>query len=67
MLNSQEILQRSALLLLNGVVYVAMASNDSTNGWLIGYNESTFARQGVFCVTRTERKERSGWAVEALR
>jgi hypothetical protein len=50
-LNSQEILQRSALLLLNGVVYVAMASNDSTNGWLIGYNESTLAQQGVFCVT----------------
>src|SRR5579871_685243 len=50
-LNSQEVLQRSALLLLNGVVYVAMASNDSTNGWLIGYNGSTLAQQGVYCVT----------------
>jgi hypothetical protein len=50
-LNSQEILQRSGLLLLNGVVYIAMASNDSTNGWLIGYNETTLAQQGVFCVT----------------
>jgi hypothetical protein len=50
-LNSQEVLQRSALLLLNGVVYVSMASNDSTNGWLIGYNESTLAQQGVYCVT----------------
>jgi len=50
-LNSQEVLQRSGLLLLNGVVYIAMASNDSTNGWLIGYNETTLAQQGVFCVT----------------
>jgi hypothetical protein len=50
-LNSQEVLQRSALLLLNGVVYVSMASNDSTNGWLIGYNETTLAQQGVYCVT----------------
>ena len=50
-LNSQEILQRSGLLLLNGVVYIGMASNDSTNGWLIGYNESTLAQQTVFCVT----------------
>ena len=49
-LNSAEVLQRSALLLLNGVVYVAYASNDSTNGWVIGYNESTLA-QSVFCVT----------------
>ena len=50
-LNSQEILQRSGLLLLNGVVYIGMASNDSTNGWLIGYNETNLAQQGVFCVT----------------
>ena len=28
-----------------------MASNDSTNGWLIGYNETNLAQQGVFCVT----------------
>ena len=50
-LNSQEALQRSALLLLNSVVYVSIASNDSTNGWLIGYNEATLAQQGVYCVT----------------
>lgn len=49
--NAQEALQRSALLLLDGVVYVPVASNDSTNGWLIGYNEWTLAQQGVFCVT----------------
>jgi len=50
-LNAQEALQRSALLLANGVVYVSIASNDSTNGWLIGYNETTLAQQGVYCVT----------------
>jgi hypothetical protein len=50
-LNPQEVLQRSALLLLNGVVYVSFASNDSTNGWLIGYNETTLAQQSVYCVT----------------
>jgi hypothetical protein len=33
------------------VVYLAYASNDSTNGWLIGYNETTLAQQGVYCVT----------------
>ncbi len=49
--NSAEVLQRSALLLLNGVVYVPAASNDSTNGWLIGYNGATLSQQGVFCVT----------------
>jgi hypothetical protein len=49
--NSTEVLQRSALLLLNGVVYVPAASNDSTNGWLIGYNEVTLLQQGVYCVT----------------
>ena len=49
--DSPEALQRSALLLLNGVVYVPIASNDHSNGWLIGYKESTLAQQGVFCVT----------------
>lgn len=49
--NSQEALQRSALLLSNGVVYVAFASNDSTNGWLIGYDKSSLERRSVYCVT----------------
>ncbi len=50
-LDPQEIVQRSALLLWNGVVYVPLGSNDSTNGWLIGYAQSTLAQRGVFCVT----------------
>jgi hypothetical protein len=50
-LNPQEALQRSALLLQNGVVYVPIGSNDSTNGWLIGYNETSVAQQSVYCVT----------------
>jgi hypothetical protein len=51
--NAQEALPRSALLELNGVVYVPFASNDSSFGWLIGYNASTLAQQGVYCVTPT--------------
>ena len=48
--------QRSGLLLLNGVVYIAWASHglESTyayHGWVIGYNENTLALQAAFCVT----------------
>ncbi|MDQ2859144.1 MAG: hypothetical protein M3T55_00110 [Pseudomonadota bacterium] len=45
--------QRSGLLLLNGVVYIPFASNDSASGWMIGYDASTLAQRGVFCVTPT--------------
>lgn len=51
--NPTEGLQRGGLMLLNGVVYIPYASNDSSFGWLIGYNTSTLAQQGVFCVTPT--------------
>jgi hypothetical protein len=51
--NSQEALPRGALLELNGVIYIPFASNDSSFGWLIGYNASTLAQQGVYCVTPT--------------
>lgn len=51
--NSTEGLERGGLLLLNGVVYIPYASNDSAPGWLIGYNLSTLAQAGVFCVTPT--------------
>ncbi len=51
--NPTEGLERGGLLLLNGVVYIPYASNDSSFGWLIGYNASTLAQQGVFCVTPT--------------
>jgi hypothetical protein len=43
--------QRSALLLLNGVVYIAWAShgdNDPYHGWLIGYNATTLQQTAIF-------------------
>ena len=43
--------QRAGLLLLNGVVYVPLASNDSANGWMFGYDAKTLKRVSVFCVT----------------
>jgi hypothetical protein len=46
-------LDRSALLLLNGVVYIGFNSDDSDRGWLIGYDESTLAQTAAFCVTPT--------------
>ncbi len=48
--------QRPALLLLNGVVYISWASHGLEakfiyHGWVIGYNETTLAETGAFCVT----------------
>jgi hypothetical protein len=51
--DATQTLVRSALLLLNGVVYFGVASNDSTNGWLLAYNAATLAPAGVFCTTPT--------------
>jgi hypothetical protein len=49
--NPTQAFQRAGLLLLNGVVYVPFASNDSATGWMFGYSETTLARQIIFCVT----------------
>ncbi|MGI8841075.1 MAG: hypothetical protein ACR2F8_09915 [Caulobacteraceae bacterium] len=49
----QQAFQRSGLLLVDGVVYIPFASNDSASGWLIGYDASTLKQRGVFCVTPT--------------
>ncbi|HVI07394.1 MAG TPA: pyrrolo-quinoline quinone [Candidatus Binatia bacterium] len=48
--------QRPALLLLNGVVYISWASHGLEakyiyHGWVIGYNETSLAQAGAFCIT----------------
>ena len=46
--------ERSALLLLNGVIYTAWASHCDIRpytGWIMGYSESTLARTSVLNVT----------------
>jgi hypothetical protein len=52
-LDPTQAFQRSGLLLLGGAVYVPLASNDSANGWLIGFDAASLAQRGVFCVTPT--------------
>ncbi len=49
--NPQNQHQRSGLVLVNGVVYIAWASHedrDPYHGWLMGYNASTLAQVAVF-------------------
>jgi hypothetical protein len=60
--NSENILQRSALLLANGTVYVAFASIDDADywhGWLLGYNAANIQKQ-VFVYNSTADGQRGG-------
>jgi hypothetical protein len=50
--NSQ--VQRSGLLLLNGIVYVGFGSNNDNgawHGWIFSYNASTLNQINIFCTT----------------
>jgi hypothetical protein len=52
--NPAREMQRPALLLVNGVVYIAWASYcdiDPYHGWIMGYNAQTLQQVGVFNVT----------------
>ncbi len=52
--DSHQQIQRSSLLLANGVVYVAFAGYSDTDpyhGWLFGYNAATLARVSIFNTT----------------
>jgi hypothetical protein len=49
--NPQTQLQRSALTLVNGVVYIAWASHEDVgpyHGWVIGYSASTLSQVAVY-------------------
>ncbi len=52
--NAAKQMNRPDLLLLNGVVYIGWGShcdNYPYNGWIMGYNASTYQQQTVFNVT----------------
>jgi hypothetical protein len=52
--NSHQQIQRAALLLSNGVVYIAFAGyadTDPYHGWLFGYDAATLARVSIFNTT----------------
>jgi len=47
-------MQRPALLLMNGVLYIAFGSHgdfDPYHGWVFAYDASTLKQRGVFCTT----------------
>ena len=64
--NPKTQLQRSALALANGVVYVAWASygdRDPYHGWIIGYNARTLVQVAAFTTLQMGREEAFGCPV----
>jgi len=67
--SSHAQLNRPALLLSNGNVYLAFGPGDgdrpgvniSWHGWLFGYNATTFARVGIWCSTPTNDGKGGIW------
>jgi hypothetical protein len=52
--NPMQQLQRPALLLVNGLIYVAFGSIgdfDPYHGWVFAYDAKTLSQKGVFCTT----------------
>ncbi|HZP83263.1 MAG TPA: chitobiase/beta-hexosaminidase C-terminal domain-containing protein, partial [Chthonomonadaceae bacterium] len=52
--NPLKHLQRSALLLLNGVVYITFCSHGDQgpyHGWVFAYDAATLEQAGIFCTT----------------
>ncbi|MGF6871013.1 lectin-like domain-containing protein [Paraburkholderia sp. MM5477-R1] len=52
--NAMTLLQRPALLLDNGVIFIAFGSrgdNDPWHGWIFAYNETDFTRIDLLCTT----------------
>ncbi len=51
--------QRCALLLLNGIIYIAYSSHCDTNpyhGWILGYDENTLTQKYVFVNTPNDEE-----------
>jgi hypothetical protein len=56
--------QRAALLLLNGIVYIAWAAhgdNGIYHGWIMGYDAATLQQKYVYCASPNAKTDPSGY------
>src|SRR5581483_10429912 len=56
--------QRAALLLLNGIVYIAWAAhgdNGVYHGWIMGYDAATLQQKYVYCASPNAKTDPSGY------